>query len=110
MDKFELFCMMYFTLESYYTDLEQNENLGDLLSGLNPFLWEDRGSADPAYFSDFSKLVSQNDIPIDGSYALARKYLETLDWHKEEALTAYDSLGEEEWIRATKEYLSGPHK
>ncbi len=74
MDKHEMFSLIFYAIETYYENGHKTEELEDLLSELNPFLWGDRSSADPAYFTDLCEMISDDDIPIEGSYALARSY------------------------------------
>ena len=52
MNKFELFTMIYFWLDKYYENTTDDRILNQL-SEMNPFLWKDIGSADPAVYSEF---------------------------------------------------------
>ena len=44
----------YFFLESYWAETK-SEDLVHLLSSMNPFLWADGGSADPAIYEEWLK-------------------------------------------------------
>ena len=51
---------------------------GEYLSGANPFLFADIGSADPAVFTHFCEVVTDN-ITVANSYSLAQKYINDLN-------------------------------
>ena len=54
MNSYRLFVLMYNALDCVY-DLSHNQNLGNYLSDLNPFLFEGENSADSYYYEDFKK-------------------------------------------------------
>jgi len=53
MTHFELFCMIYYALEADWEE-SHNKEPGYFLSGANPFLFKDEGSADPEVYTEFS--------------------------------------------------------
>ena len=59
MNKFELFCMIFFALDADW-DETKDSTIGEYLSSANPFLFEDTGSADPAVFDQFCNNVPDN--------------------------------------------------
>ena len=54
MTQFDLFSMVFLTLDHYW-DEHKGEELGQFLSSMNPFLLEGEGSAVPNVFADFCK-------------------------------------------------------
>ena len=76
MNKFELFCMIFFALDADW-DETKDSTIGEYLSSANPFLFEDIGSADSSVYSDFCNCISEP-ISIESSYSEAVKYLKSL--------------------------------
>jgi len=66
MNKFELYCMIYYVLDAEW-DESKNAELGAFLSGANPFLFADIGSADPMVYAHFCENIS-GEITIENSY------------------------------------------
>ena len=89
MNKFELYCMIYYVLDAEW-DENKNEELGKFLSSANPFQFKDIGSADPLI------------------YKCAIKYVNSLE--SKDVKTAFLTVDREEWDECLKEYLSQEHK
>jgi len=49
---------MFYALDAIY-DENPNDELGNYLSGLNPFLFDDEGSADPAEYEEFKEAYAE---------------------------------------------------
>lgn len=94
----ELFTLMYFALDAKYEETK-DDALGAYVGSLNPFLWEDGGSADPAYFIEFSQYMNDKKIGEDYAYEHIKIYLSTNNYDK------YFTVSKEDWIKAAKEYL-----
>lgn len=66
----------------YVLDAECNENknpqLGEFLSGANPFLFDDIGSADPTIYEKIYEIVDDI-ITVENSYSIASKYIQSLE-------------------------------
>ena len=61
MTDFELFSLIYFALDAQYDEQKtKDEELGQFLSEINPFLWKEESSADPAYFVEFQQFMKIN--------------------------------------------------
>ena len=45
------------------------------VSELNPFLWADESSADPAYYEEFKSFMKDKTIDSDMGYSLALEFL-----------------------------------
>jgi len=109
MNKFELFTLIYFVLDAYYEDeVKSNNNLSIILGDMNPFVWKDCGSADPAMYSDYCNFLGKKKITLGNSLALAKEYVKTIDFV--DVTEAFKDMTEEEWIPACKEYLASEHK
>lgn len=107
MNRFELFTMVFHTLNHSW-ELNRTESVGNFLSEMNPFLWDDIGSADPAIYDEFSKFIKTDSISIDDSYTIASKYIESLK--NEEITKAFSCIAEKEWKAAVRKYLKMEHK
>ena len=55
-NKFELFSMIYYALNHYWKE-NKSEGLTSFLSDMNPFLFDDIGSANLAVYAKYSLLV-----------------------------------------------------
>lgn len=113
MNQFELFCIMYFALSYVWENShnEKYENLIFFLGDVNPFIWKDIGSADPAIFIEFCKMVPQKEISLEESYKVASEYINALPYYyADDVREAFKEIDPEKWLKAAKEYLSQPHK
>ena len=78
MNSFELFTMIFFTLDAYW-DEHKGEELGNFLSGMNPFLFEGEGSAISNVYSEFCAFLDDMTITKENSYSIAKEYVYSLD-------------------------------
>ena len=109
MNKFELFTLIYFVLDAYYEDeVNNNENLSIVLSDMNPFVWTDCTSADPAVYSSYCEYLGEREITLENSLEIAKSYVKTIDFA--DVTEAFQNMPDEEWIIACKEYLKSEHK
>ncbi len=106
MNKFELFSMIFYTLNHYWKD-NKSEELGHFLSDMNPFLFDDIGSAVPNVYLEFCKTID-DDITIENSFNYAKKYISNI------ALPyvndAFAWVDESEWKVRVERYLATEHK
>jgi len=58
MNIYKSFVYMFYALDAIY-DENPNDELGNYLSGLNPFLFDDEGSADPAEYEEFKEAYAE---------------------------------------------------
>lgn len=98
--------MIYYALDAVWEDNKSVE-LGNYLSGANPFLFDDVGSADPAIYNAYCKMVSGG-ISVENSYDIAKRYVESLN--NKELCSAFMTISKSEWYDCLKEYLSKDHK
>ena len=75
---------------------------------MNPFLFEDIGSAVPDIYHGFCKVLGNRSITIDNSFAIAKEYISSFgaDYISE----AFGWMDEEKCKASCNEYLSEPHK
>ena len=107
MNKFELFTMIYFWLDNYYENTTDDMILNQL-SEMNPFLWKDIGSADPAVYNEFCTFLGEREISVENSLSIAKDYVKTIDYV--DVTAAFENIDPEEWIHGCKDYLSTEHK
>ena len=109
MNKFELFTLIYFVLDAYYEDeVKTNDNLSIILGDMNPFVWADCGSADPAMYNAYCRFLGDREITLENSLELAKEYIKTIDFV--DVTEAFKDMTDGEWIPACKEYLESDHK
>ena len=107
MNKFELFTMIYFWLDKYYEN-ETDDRITNQLSEMNPFLWTDIGSADPAVYDEYSTFLGERDISLENSLSIAKEYVKTIDYV--DVTEAFENIDPGEWIRGCEKYLATEHK
>ncbi len=106
MNKFELFSMIYYALNNYWKE-NKSEELTSFLSDMNPFLFDDIGSANLAVYAKYSLLVNE-EISIDNSFSIACKYVKSLGL---QAVTdAFACVHEDDWKARCVKYMSSNHK
>lgn len=106
MNQFELFSLIFYSLDSIW-DITHDDALGQYLSSANPFLFDDTASADPDVFIEFCKKTNE-ETAVEDSYTVAGQYIASLN---DKALSeAFMTISEDDWLQAVKSYLSNPHK
>ena len=109
MNKFELFTLIYFVLDAYYEDeVKTNNNLNIILADMNPFVWADCISADPAMYDEYCSFLGDREITLDNSLELAKEYVKTIDFV--DVTEAFKDMTDNDWIPVCKEYLQSEHK
>lgn len=107
MNKFELFTLIFYSLDIYY-DNNPSENLGQFLSEMSPFTFKQICSADPAVFTDFSNFIKKDKIDLDESYDLAIKYIKSIEGI--DLMPAFETMDKVKWMDGCKKYLATNHK
>ena len=108
MNEFELFTMIYFVLDAYYENDIEDPFINTVLSDMNPFVWADIGSADPAMYSEYLDFLNGRVITLENSLDIAKDYVKTIDFA--DVTAAFGEMLENDWIDYCKKYLSEPHK
>lgn len=108
MNNFEFFSLIFFMLNACWED-NKDENLAHFLSEMNPYLWNDETSADPAWYEEFKEFMKGKSLGKDNGFQLAKEYLKTIDFYPglEKYLEEYDQDG---WNDAVQQLMSQPHK
>lgn len=103
MTEFELYIMIFYTLD-YYWDEHKGEELGLFLSGMNPFLFEGEGSAVPDYYSNYQEIIDGRYITIENSFDLANEYISKLN--KDYIAEAFSWVKKNEWMGKCEQLLA----
>ena len=106
MNRFELFTMIFYALDAEW-DKNNDEELGEYLSGANPFIFEDLRSAVPEVYDCFCSIIG-TDVKISESYDKAWIYIKTL--RNKAVEEAFSKVKKNDWDDAVVEYLSSDHK
>ncbi len=106
MNKFELFCMIFYVLDAEW-DENKNPVLGEFLSSANPFLFDGLSSAVPEIYDKFASYITEP-LTVENSYDKALSYINYL--HNDIITKAFESVSKEEWIKSTLDYLAHDHK
>ena len=107
MNEFELFTIMYFWIDCYYKNTT-DDRINNVISEMNPFLWKDIGSADPAYYDDFCRYIKGETITLDNSFELAKNYIKTIDYV--DITEAFEEPDYDKWKDGCKKYIAEEHK
>lgn len=72
-----------------------SEGLSSYLDMANPYVFNDRKSADPVYYDSFKKWAEQSGVTVTegNSFEIARKYIA----EKTEFAEVFSAIDEEEW-------------
>ena len=108
MNEFELFTMIYFALDAYYEQDIEDSSINTVLNDMNPFVWSDESSADPAMYRAFLHYLNGREIQLENSLSIAMDYLKTIKYA--DVTAALQDMGEDTWIEYCKKYLSESHK
>lgn len=77
-DAYNTFINMFLSLDAYW-DEHRDETIAGFLSEANPYLFKDKGSADPAVWLDFSSLFAKQFLSgrasLRDAHTFVQKYL-----------------------------------
>ena len=110
MNRFELFTLVFYWLDVYYED-STDERVITQISDMNPFLWKDISSADPAVYIEFCEFIGDREITVENSLEIAKEYVASIDYA--DMTAAFDDLSDEDvkrWLTGCEEYLLYDHK
>ena len=102
MNQRDIFIMMYFCLDAYWEE-NQTDELGNICSDHNPFLWEGETSGDPACYEEFCEIVKNKKYTIEEGFEKAKEYVATLN--SEEAKKAMEDVTLDDWKEGYEDYL-----
>ena len=103
MNRWDIFVITFYCLDDYWDD-HQTDELGNICSSMNPFLFEDKGSADPAVWEVFCEYYEEKEYKVEEGFEKTKKYVATLD--SQEATKAMENVSLEEWKDTYEEYLN----
>ncbi|MFN2937979.1 hypothetical protein ACKX2D_02935 [Lachnospiraceae bacterium YH-ros2226] len=107
MNEFELYTMMFFWIDNYYAD-STDDRINNLIGEMNPFLWQDIGSADPANYDEFCRYMKGKTITLDNSFELAKTFAKTIDYV--DVTEAFEESDYDKWKNGCKRYIAEEHK
>lgn len=107
MNKFELFTIIYFWLDKFYENTTDDKIIGHL-SEMNPFLWKEPVSADPAVYDEYCRFIQDKKITIENSLSLAKEYAATIQYA--DITEAFEDADDREWKEGLEKYLAMEHK
>ena len=100
MNIYKPFVYMFYALDAVY-DEEPCEELGNYLSGLNPFWFDDEGSADPAEYEEFKEAYvnhfGNKEAATLEIYEFCKEYLSKNAPKK--AIQAFMKFEKDDWIK-----------
>lgn len=103
LDTYTSFKLLYYALDSVF-DETKNEGLGEFCSNMNPFIFADEGSADPAIYSNYKKQFEEKfnkECSIIDAYNFAKQYLnKETDIYAKYAIEAFNNISLEDWTNA----------
>ena len=108
MNNFEFFSLIFFMLNACWEE-DKDSELGQFLSGMNPYFWEPEMSADPAWYEEFKDFMKDKTLGEDNGFQLAKEYLKSIELYPglEKYLDEYDQEG---WDDAMQQLMTQPHK
>ena len=107
MNKFELFSLIYYWLSRFYKN-NKNDRIINQLSEMNPFLWDDIGSADPAVYADYCSFLNGRKITLENSLEIAKEYVQTINYV--DVTEAFCNADRKKWEDGCAKYLATDHK
>lgn len=110
MTKYEvLLCIYYYLDREYFADKNKSDEYIYYISNINPNIWSDDGTADPAYYADYMKICSSfftaEECSIQDGLSYARKYLDEYNIYEhnqfssniDEVVTVFSKCTLSEW-------------
>lgn len=81
MTKYEiLLCIYYYLDNAYWENMNKSNEYIYYISNVNPELWKDGGTADPAYYVDFLEICNsffkESECSVQDGFYYAKKYLD----------------------------------
>ena len=112
MNKYELYCAIFHVIDAKWEETK-NDGLREWLSDMNPYIWKECTSADPATYAMYEKWIGKKNITLENSYDIAKEYIYSINddyYDLEEIRKVINSVNRDKWIEMCKDFLSKPHK
>ena len=103
MDSFDLYIMIYYSLDHYW-DKHGGDDLGNFLSGMNPFLFQGEGSAVPDIYVKYKRFLNNREITIENSYDVACEYIACLG--EKYIFEAFEWVERNKWEEKCRKYVT----
>ena len=103
MTEYDLFIMIFYTLD-YYWDKHKGYDLGQFLSGMNPFWFDDEGSAVPYIYTEYCEFINGRTITLDNSFEVAKEYIANLN--EDYISEAFAWVEETEWNKRCERFMN----
>ena len=75
---------------------------------MNPFIWDDIGSADPAVYDEYCSFIGDAEITVENSIDFAREYMKSIKYA--DLTAAFNNIDINKWMDGCKRYLASDHK
>ncbi len=102
MSVYDFFVMMFYSLDHAFQK-SPNEELRLYLSDLDPFIWADECSADPAEYEDLKSDFQKHGTTDAYGYVFVKDHIDRKCSGTIKA--AFSTISKSAWKRAMKEYL-----
>ncbi len=103
MTTYELFTFLFSELDVQWEKCRDSD-LGHFLSEMNPYLYEEEGSADPAIYEDFKIFFQNKKIEFDYGFKSIQDYLDSITFYPN-LKRFICKITREEWIKRAEKFL-----
>jgi hypothetical protein len=108
LDTYTSFKLLYYALDAIY-DETKNKGLGEFCSNMNPFIFTDEGSADPAIYSDYKIKFEEKfnkECSIIDAYNFSKDFLnKETDIYAKYAADAFNEISFDDWSNAANNLI-----
>ncbi len=80
MNNFEFFSLIFLLLNHGWQKTKDDEH-AVFLDAMNPYLWADEGSGEPAVYDEFKQFMKGKTLGEDNGFQLAKDYLKTITYY-----------------------------
>lgn len=111
MTKYEILLCIYSYLDKQWlTDKDKSEEYIYYIGNLNPYIWADDGTADPAYYEIFMEIFNRffagNECSVQDGLMYAKKYIKEYNviehqeysYNIDEVVEVFDKCTFSEWV------------
>lgn len=93
MTKYEvLLCIYYYLDKEYFADKNKSEEYIYYISNVNPDIWADDGTADPAYYAIYLEICKaffpEEECSVEDGFRYAKRYLDEYDVYEHEKFSS----------------------
>lgn len=93
MTKYEvLLCIYYYLDKEYFADKNKSEEYIYYISNVNPDIWADDGTADPAYYAIYLEICKaffpEEECSVEDGFRYAKRYLDEYNVYEHEKFSS----------------------